>query len=237
MKHSVKSLIGFTMGATDGEIGKVKEFYFDDETWTIRYLIVDTGNWLSGRVVLISTLALLVPDLKNKVFPVDLLREQIKNSPDINTESPVSRQEEIRLNHYYPWASYWEVGGHNVGSVPLVSNPIYTKESQMQPKVKDKDKHLRSTGRVTGYNIRTTDGEVGDVEDFLIDINTWKIEFMLIDTGNWFSGKKVLISPDRIKEIDWETGAVVIDTTMEQVKSSPEYDPKQEFTKVYTLSS
>jgi len=237
MKHSVKSLIGFTMGATDGEIGEVKDFYFDDETWTVRYLIVDTGNWLSGRVVLISTSALLAPDWKNKVFPVDLSKEQIKNSPEINTELPVSRQEEIKLNQYYPWASYWQIGGW--GSAPLLSVPISARESETkkQPKVMDKDKHLRSTDKVTGYNIKTVDGEVGDVEDFLINISTWKIEFMLIDTGDWFPGKKVLISPDRIKEIDWDNGAVIIDTTIAQVKSSPEYDPKQEFTKVYTLSS
>lgn len=236
MKHSVRSLIDFTIGATDGEIGDVKEFYFDDETWTIRYLIVDTGNWLSGRVVLISTLALLAPDWKNKLFPVDLSKEQIKNSPEINTKLPVSRQEEIRLNQYYPWTSYWEVDGW--GSVPLLSIPRSTKESeaQKQPKVKDRDKHLRSTDTVTGYKIKAIDGEVGDVEDFLIDINTWKIEFMLIDTGDWFPGKKVLISPDRIKEIDWETSAVIIDTTIAHLKSSPGYDPEQEFTKVYTLS-
>jgi len=102
MKHSAKSLTGFTMGATDGEIGKVKEFYFDDESWVVRYLIVDTGNWLSGRVVLISTQAIVAADWDNKIFSVNLTKEQIKNSPDIDTELPVARQQEIKLQKYYP---------------------------------------------------------------------------------------------------------------------------------------
>ncbi len=108
MKRSIKSLIGYTMGATDGEIGKVKEFYFDDESWTIRYLIVETGSWLSGRKVLISPDALLTPDWQQKVFPVNLTKKQIKNSPHIDTEKPVSRQQEMKLYEHYPWTSYWE---------------------------------------------------------------------------------------------------------------------------------
>lgn len=123
MKHSVKSLIGFTMGATDGEIGKVKEFYFDDESWVVRYLIVDTGNWLSGRVVLISTQAIVNADWENKVFSVNLTKEQIKNSPDINTELPVSRQEEIKLQKYYPWVQYWGGGYYGGGSGVLAMSP------------------------------------------------------------------------------------------------------------------
>src|SRR5688572_30767505 len=110
MKRSVKSIIGFALGATDGEVGRVREFYFDDETWTIRYLIVDTGTWLAGRVVLISPEALLAPDWGNKIFPVNLTQGQVKHSPDINTHLPVSRQEEIKLHAYYPWVSYWAGG-------------------------------------------------------------------------------------------------------------------------------
>lgn len=110
MKRNIKSLIGFTIGATDGEIGKVTEFYFDDETWTIRYLIVETGSWLFGRKVLISPIALLTPDWENKIFPINLTKEQIKNSPDIDTERPVSRQQELDMYAHYPWGTYWGSG-------------------------------------------------------------------------------------------------------------------------------
>jgi hypothetical protein len=230
MKHSLKSLIDFTTGATDGEIGDVKEFYFDDETWTIRYLKVGTDNWRSRGVVLISTSALLAPDWKNKLFPGDLSKEQIRNSPEMNKKFPVSGQQEIRLNQYYPWASYWEVG--EWASVPLLSINISTKESevQKQPKVIDRDKHLRSTDRVIGYNIKTI---VGDVEDFFIDTSNWSIQHMIVDAGNWFPGKKVTISPDLIKEINWEISGVIINASVEHVKNNPEYDAYKQLSTAY----
>jgi uncharacterized protein YrrD len=236
MKHSVKSLIGFTMGATDGEIGKVKEFYFDDETWGVRYLIVDTGNWLFGRVVLISTEAIVNADWDNKIFSVNLTKEQIKNSPDINTDLPVSRQEEIQLLQYYPWVQYWGTGfqGGINGEVAVSPGPLamglprtnLTEEKTEQEQ--NTDKHLRSTNNVTDYNIKATDGEIGDVEDFIINDHNWSIDFMEVDTGNWFPGKKVLVSPQWIKEINWETYSVIVNASEDQVKNSPEYFPSQD---------
>ena len=243
MKRSIKNLIGFTLGASDGEIGKVKELYFDDETWTIRYLIVDTGNWLSGRLVLISPEALLLPDWENKTVPVNLTKEQIANSPDINTDVPVSRQEEIRLYKHYPWAAYWGPGFYGVNAPADVINlgiNVLITESQAQQQVDETeeahDKHLRSTAKVIGYTIHATDGKIGDVEDFLVDDITWKIDFMVIDTGHWFPGKKVLITPNRIINIDWKTSTVFINASVDHVKSSPAYDATQEMTEVYTMA-
>lgn len=235
MKHSVQSIVGFTMGATDGEIGKVKELYFDDESWVVRYLIVDTGNWLSGRVVLISTQAILVADWNNRIFSVNLTKDQIKNSPDINTELPVSRQEEVKLQKYYPWVQYWGGGyyGGGSGALALSPGPIamglpttkFTEEETEQEK--NADKHLRGTKNVTGYNIQATDGEIGAVEDFILDETKWEIDFLLVDTGKWLPGKKVLISPKLINEIDWGNSTVRVETSVEFIKSSPEYDPAQ----------
>ncbi len=235
MKHSVKSLIGFTMGASDGEMGKVKELYFDDDTWVVRYLIVDTGNWLSGRVVLISTQAIVNTDWENKIFSVNLTKEQIKNSPDINTELPVSRQEEIKLLKFYPWVGYW--GGGYYGSPndvlavspgPMVMGlPRTNLTEQETEQEQNADKHLRSTSNVTGYTIGATDGEIGDVEDFILDETNWEIDFLLIDTGKWLPGKKVLISPKLINEIDWENAAVSVETSAAFIKDSPKYDPAQ----------
>jgi hypothetical protein len=231
MKRNIKSLIGFTLSATDGEIGKVKEFYFDDETWTIRYLIVDTGNWLSGRVVLISPQALLAPDWENKTFPINLTREQIKNSPDINTDIPVSRREEMELHSYYPWVNYW-APGYFGGMGPLTDSSVLLEQRTEE---QGEDKHLRSTHKVTGYTIQASDGKIGTVEDFLVD-DSWKIDFILVDTDHWFPGRKILLSPDMIKEIDWATELVVVYTTVAHVRNSPEYDPKQALTEVYSLA-
>lgn len=229
MKRSIKSLIGFTIGATDGEIGKVKEFYFDDATWTIRYLIVETGSWLFGRKVLISPVSLLTPDWEKKIFNVNLSMEQIKNSPDINTEKPVSRQQELEMYAHYPWGSYW---GSNLyaGIIPppiSMYDVILSEEKNTNNITEQGNPHLRSTEKVIGYNIKALDGEIGKIEDFLMEDSNWKIDFMAIDAGSWLNEKKVLISPKWIKEIKWATDEVIINASIEHVKNSPEYDTNQ----------
>ena len=236
MKRSVKSLIGFTIGATDGEIGKVKEFYYDDETWIIRYLIVDTGNWLSGRVVLISPGSLSTPDWENEVFPVNLTKEQIMNSPEIDTEKLVNRQEKFKSYIYSPRVNYLDDGRVRLEMGMQKTNPIaqeVQKDENTIDKITDNDLHLRSTDNVTGYCIKATDGEIGDVEDFIIDDRTWRISFLVVDTGNWFPGKKVLLTPKKIKEIDWQTNTVFVNTSVAHVTNSPEYNPTQPLNEVY----
>lgn len=238
MKRSLKTLIGFTMGATDGEIGKVKEFYFDDETWTIRYLIVETGSWLFGRKVLISPIALLTPDWENEIFPINLTKEQIKNSPDIDTEKPVSRQQEIEMYAHYPWSSYWGNGfGAGIIPPPVSMYDVILDGNENNIKKKEQgDPHLRSTDKVTGYKINADYGEIGSVEDFLIDARSWKIDFIVVDTGNLLPGKKVLISPSWIKDINWDNSEVTVNATVDSIKNSPEYDPSEPLTDEYAAS-
>lgn len=234
MKRNIKSLIGYTIGATNGEIGKVKEFYFDDENWAIRYLIVDTGNWLSGSLLLISSESLLTPDWENEVFPVNLTKEQIMNCPDINTEKLVSRQEELKSYKYSPRVNYLDGTSLKMG-MPVTETIAQSepKDGNMNDKETDKDLHLRSTDNISGYCIKATDGEIGDVEDFIVDDRTWKINFLVVDTGNWFPGKKVLLTPKRIKEIDWQTNTVFVNTSVEHVTKSPEYNPAQPMNEIY----
>jgi len=238
MKRRINSLLGYTIKGTDGEIGKVEEFYFDDRSSTIRYMVVKTGGWFSGKKVLISPEAFQKPEWESKTFSVNLTQEKIKNSPDIDTNKPVSRQQEELMRGYYSWPDGYGMYGHmglGMWGYPAVEESAEEKKmNQMKGHASD-NPHLRSTHEVTGYDIHATDGDIGEVEDFIIDDATWKIHFLVVETGNWFSGKKVLISPDRLKEIDWETGAVIINATIAQVKSSPEYDPKQELTEAYAL--
>jgi uncharacterized protein YrrD len=237
MKRKIKSLIGYTIQATDGEIGKVKEFYFDDITWTIRYLIVETGNWLFGKKILLSPQALLTPDWEKHTFAVNLTMAKIKDSPEIDTDKPISRQREIDLYGYYPWGNYYWGNGIGIGSMGMSHASIdqaARKEADKSVADKsDKDTHLRSTDEVIGYNIKATDGEIGDVEDFITNDKTWAIDFMEVDIGNWFPGKKVLVSPKWIKEINWETSLVIVNTSEDQVKNSPEYVPSHALSDSY----
>ncbi len=235
MKRSLKSLVGFAMGAVDGDIGEVKEFYFDDKEWTIRYIIVETGSWLLGRKVLIAPQAVLTPDWEGKIFPVNLTKDQIKNSPNIDTDKPVSRQEELELYAHYPWSGYWPGGiwDQGMGTLGMMTSPsmpfdqtIYESEN-ISGKETD-NPNLRSTDNVTGYDIKAMDGEIGNAEDFILDDSNWKLTFLVVDTGNWFPGKKVLISPKWIKDIRWDTSEVVVNASVDKVKNSPQYDADKE---------
>ena len=227
MKRSVNSLIGYTISVLDGEIGKVKDFYIDDKTWTIRYLIVETGSWLSGRKVLIAAEMLIEPDWDKEVLPVNLTKEQVKNSPDIDTREPVSRQEEIKWQNYYLRTSYWGTGFYERGMPYYMHEVINDTTDKGFPEKTEHLSHLRSTAKVTGYNIMATDGIIGDVKDFIVNDNDWGINFLVVDTGNWLPGKKVIISPKLIDEIDWATSEVSVKTSIAHVKNSPEYNPDQ----------
>ncbi|SFF43868.1 PRC-barrel domain-containing protein [Pedobacter antarcticus] len=238
MLYNVKSLVGFHIGATDGEIGKVEDFYFDDETWTIRYLVVKTGGWLSGRKVLISPSAVNQPDWENEIFPVNLTQEQIKNSPDIDTDKPVSRQQEIELYSHYAWPYYGIggvgfYGGMGMTGMTETRTPLEESIAASNPDQQTGDPHLRSTSEVKGYQIHATDGEIGEVEDFVMDDNSWTLRFMVVDTGNWFPGKKVLISPRWLTDIQWSNSAVYLDLPVDAVKNSPEYDLFKPIPEVY----
>lgn len=233
MKRSIKSLIGFTIGATDGEIGKVTEFFFDDKTWTVRYLIVETGSWLFGRKVLISPIAFSDSDWENGMFPINLTKEQIKNSPDIDTDKPVSRQQELEMNAHYSWGSYW---GNGVPPPVSMYDVILGGNEDDSKKQEQDDPHLRSTEKVTGYKINADYGEIGNVEDFLIEDSSWKIDFIVVNTGALLSGKKVLISPNWIKDINWDSSEVTVNATVDSIKNSPQYDPSQPVTDEYAES-
>lgn len=230
MLRSIKSLLSFTISATDGDIGKVEEFYFDDTTWIIRYMIVKTGGWLTGKEVLISPLAILKPDWEKKVIPVNLTMDQVRNSPDIDTDKPISRQEEDKLFGYYAWQSYYNDGllygdGMGImGTIPIAPLAIENTELEDMNKEPEIKTHLRSTHEVSGYIIHATDGEIGEISDFILDKQTWKINFIVVKTGNLLSEKKVLISPSWIKEVHWNMQEVVVNVSVDAVKSSPVYD-------------
>ncbi len=179
MYRGIKDLHGNDIAAKDGNIGKVLTFYFEDDTWTIRYLVADTGKWLPGRRVLLSTSALEKPEWGKNEFPVDLTKKQIENSPDISNERPVSRQKEIEVINYYKWPVYWtadrprDYGHPNSPAKP--SSEGVKRESLREKDNTSGDPHLRDSREVLGYGIHASDGEIGNVEDFIIDDDNWEI--------------------------------------------------------------
>lgn len=221
MLIKAKTLTGYKIDSLDGDIGKVIEFYFDDKFWTIRYLIVDTGNWLKSRKVLISPQALNSAIPSEKHLSVDLTKKQIEQSPSCDTDKPVSRQFEEAYYGYYQWPTYWS-GSYIWGAYPNIIRDRSESENGTQ-QVKAWDYHLRSTDDVDGHHVQATDGEIGHVEDFVIDDDTWTIRYLIINTKNWWPGKRVLVSPEWISRVSWNESKVYIDLSRESIKSSPEY--------------
>ena len=221
MLIKANSLKGYKLNGLDGEVGKVKEFYFDDQHWTIRYLVADTGNWLTGRQVLISPYALVAVNKEAKLININLTKKQIEDSPSLDSKKPVSRQFEEAYYGYYGWPMYW--GGLNMwGAYPfIVRDSKKWRESSKDHK--NWDSHLRSTYDVSGHHMQAEDGEVGHVEDFIIDDETWAIRYLVIDTRNWWPGKEVLVSPRWIDHVSWKELKVFINLSMESIKQSPEY--------------
>lgn len=231
MHIQLNSLLGFSLKALDGEIGRVHDFYFDDASWTIRYLVVKTGNWFSGRMVLIPSTELGIPDWDRHNFSVDLTCTQVKESPDIDTEKPVYRQQEIILHDYYQWLPYWKVGvGGNVGMVSASERTPHVNDEHAAGAVHAGNPHLRSARHVRGYYLHAKDGNIGHVEDYIVEGSGWKIDYILADTRNVFPGKKVLLKVSEIKSVEWLDYSVHISKTKEDVRSREEYNPaKMEF--------
>jgi sporulation protein YlmC with PRC-barrel domain len=224
----MNSLIGFSMESTDGAIGEVTDFYFDDQTWVMVYLIVKTGHWLSGRKVLISSYSLRRGMGWPGNFPVDLTREQIANSPDIDTDKPVSRQQEVELYGHYTWQDSWGSGFYAGGFSSMADQPVIDekiiREADKKDKRSDDDLHLRSMHVLLGYHIETTDGERGHVRDFIIDDETWHMEYLVIELHHGPGGRQVLVACRHIKEVQWETDKVLLDVTSQVLKDSPAFE-------------
>jgi sporulation protein YlmC with PRC-barrel domain len=229
MDRNIKSLTGYRLTTADGEIGEVKDFYFDDETWKIRYLVISTGGWLSEKEVLITPTAIENTDWLNRVFQVNLTKAQISSSPDIDTDKPVYRQQEIGLYDHYAWEAYWLSGFYPGGYLGVaVPFPSIDTRELVPPVIEEKtstdDVHLRSADQVTGYHVHATDGEIGHVYDFVIDDQTWQVLSLVIDTNNWLGGKKVVIPISHILKVEWDNSKVYVDLIMSAVKDSPLFE-------------
>ena len=229
MLRNVKDLRGYAIRATDGVIGKVDDFYFDDQDWGIRYLVVETGTWLSGRKVLISPIALGHAGWMGRQLPVALTRAQVERSPDIDTRKPVSRQHEAQYFGYYGYPYYWGGAGlWGMGAFPgfLTTQGRIEERLKAQadaPGVPD-DCHLRSTNAVIGNHISATDGEIGHLEDLLVDDYSWAIRYLVVNTSNWWGGHRVLVAPKWIEDVSWSEARVSVDLTRQAVKNAPLYE-------------
>lgn len=237
MLQTVNNVRKYSLHATDGLIGHVKDCYFDDEHWTIRYLVVHTGPWLMGRDVLISPIAARGTNEEEKSILVDLTKERVQKSPGIDTAEPISRRQEREYFQYYGWPYYW--GGPGVwgwGGVPApivpIPEPAPPREFPELPH-EEVDVHLRSCLEIHGYHIQASDQEIGHVEDFILDNATWTITDLLIDTRNWWPGKKVLIPHAAVHNVSWVDRTITVDLSSAQIQQAPEFNADSGLTAEY----
>ena len=224
MQKAISELKGYALGATDGDIGSVSDFLFDDNFWTARYVVADTSKWLPGRRVLISPIALGQIDSRNKIIPVSLTCDQVRNSPEVDSGN-FSRDDESAYFDYYGWPYYW-VGGA-WGGAEINPGGLAAAQKTVTERVKEEapDSKLRSADGLRKHYIEANDGAIGHVEDLVLDDETWELRYLIVDTQNWLPGKKVLVSPEWIDRIDWKDSKVYLDLSRQAIQSSPHYDP------------
>jgi len=226
-------LLGKHLVATDGRIGSVRDVYFDDQRWVVRYLEVDAGTGVPGRKVLISPASIRRDGTGDKDIAVTLTCEQVRNSPGPDEHRPVSRQFEEAHANYYGYPFYWD-GPYLWGSSqhPITGEPSVTTPPQgVTPRERTQDlkeaeeqareSHLRSSDEVIGYRVVATDGPIGHVEDFVVDDTNWAIDRMIVDTRNWLPGKHVLVPVDAVDKVDWLTREMRLKVTRDEVEDAP----------------
>ncbi len=228
MLRSMKDMEDYAIVATDGIIGRVADFYFDDDAWAIRYLVVKLAGADADepREVLITPISIGTPNWVDKLLPVNLTQLQIESSPDIDTHKPISRQQELGYLGYYGYGRYWGGGGlWGAGVYPDVL------QAGLQPQaapsrrtdVPHEDPHLRSGNTVMRYYVHASDGDIGHVAGFLIEEKTWAIRYLVVNTSNWWVGHQVILPLDAIIGMSWTDSIMTVSLTRHSIRNSPHY--------------
>jgi hypothetical protein len=194
MLHELKALSGSTVEATDGEIGRVRNFLFDDQSWKVRYMVVDVGNWLKRHDVVLPVAALDRPDWTNRICHAHLNKEQVRHSPEVDAEMPVSRQQEIAMHDYFGPLASWVDNEFYVSPMPTgIEYPVHTTEVL----------HLRSSSHMLGYHVWATDGDFGILEGFVVDEASWHLGYLDVKSGDWLQNRSVLVPTSWVQSVSW----------------------------------
>lgn len=246
MLQRVKDIIGAKVVAHNGDVGHIEDIHFDDRTWAVRYFVVQTGTWLSQQEVLLAPAAVQLCVDRELKFTTQLTREQVKDSPPMASDLPISHQYEDRLHTHYGWVPYWNVplySGIGVYAYPTHAGAGYFPyddraaepevRAAMEAQAERRDPHLRSFKEVKGYTLEATDGAIGHVDDILIDPETWRISHIVVDTHNWLPSNDVVVDSGLVLSIDWGKSQVFVNLTRDDVKESPPYDRAKAIDETY----
>lgn len=226
MLRSAKKLIGYKIDATDGKMGNVVDLTVDPNSWRIRHVIADTGNWLPGRRVLLSTEAMDSPDWSTGRFPVHLDKDQVREAPGLDADiSDITSPARLEALHaHFGWSNFWPAG-------PVVNPAVYERElvdaeaGKPHEPESGQARAAYTLNEISGYGIAASDGEIGSVKDLIMDDEDWRARYLVVDTGKWLPGKKVLLSTDWIQACDWAESEMTVDLSRDSIKDCPEFDP------------
>jgi sporulation protein YlmC with PRC-barrel domain len=235
MLRSTDELIGYRLQTTDDTLGKCQDLLFDDRWWTIRHILANTGSWMTGRLVLISPLMILKPDWESKIIFLNVSTEEVENGPAPSDDEPVSQEHERKMALYYGYPNYWAGEGlwgpaPTPAAAELMAAKIQDQEEDGEQGLapQEQSNHLRSFKEIKGYQIHAKDGEIGHVDDFILDDETWALRHVVVDTANWMpGGKKVLLSLDWADGVSWSDRSLSMDLSKELIKNGPEFDPEK----------
>lgn len=233
MLRSIKDIHDYEMTARDGNVGRTETLLFDDQSWRVQYVVADTGGWLSDEHVVLKPDLLQAPDGEKRSIGINLTKAAVERSPSIDTHRPVSQQQ---VSDPIRWPSVWAMEGMYVGLavIPEVKRADEARKArEIETAVVNGDPHLRSTKEVIGYHIHALNGDIGHVEDFILDDEQWTIRYLAIDTRNWLPGRKVLVAPQWTEEIDWMDQEISVNLTRESIEKSPSYNPSAPVNRQY----
>jgi hypothetical protein len=230
MLHLAHKIAGATVRGIDGDIGSLEDFYFEEDRWTVRYLLIDTGKWFSGKRVLISPMS--VPNgWGRQGVRLNLTKDQVWNSPEITEGEPLSREGETKVLMYYGYPDYWgaaSIWGNFDSPTELIAGSPKEVVTPARTNGFDPEaRHLRSIKKSTGYHLHARNGEIGHVDDFLIGQESWRIRYLLVDTSNWIGGRSVIVSPEAVEGIDKDRGLLYVAADREAIKKAPELESIQ----------
>jgi len=246
MLRSVKEIVGYVLGASDGDIGRCDDFLFDDRDWVVRFMVAKTAKWLPGRKVVVSPAFLDEPDWANRRLPVRLTKQQIEDSPPLDEHAPVSRAYEIEYWRHYSQPPYYGAGAlppyglgpGGFGAYPWpaeVLNPTPEPTTTGMEVAEKKEEHLRSVEEMLGYGIAAIDRDIGHVDDFIVDDQAWALRYLVVDTGNWLPGRKILVATPWLGSIDWAEQRLHVELDAESIRNGPEFDPTEPVNRRYEI--
>jgi uncharacterized protein YrrD len=233
--RAAKRIKGYKITAVDGDIGKAADWLFDGRSWAVRYLEVDTGGWLSKRRVLLAPAVIGDIDSDEKTIAVGLNREQVRNSPALDPGAPISRQHEIDLQQYYSWPAYWTAasGPWQASAMGPGPAPVDMGGGGAAMSRAPADAGMRSVNDATACAVTALDGEIGHIDDLILDDEAWRVRYLLVDTRTWWPGKYVIVGTEWVPNGIWREDAVSVELTREAVRQSPPFDPSKPVNREY----